>query len=301
MQYFFVILIGVIAYLGTPVIISFFKENMNISVNKKLYYTFIILFCMLLTGIFIATSSNNKDIANNQIEELESKEIQDEKYYIVNGDTIAELLSVDGTISNIWTKKTYKRGEDDAVQFIVQHLLPSKIDMTHFLFTEKRDDENYYAIYNNGVLTIRQSIAEIRENLKSDIKNEISFTGIKFVTIFLAKLEDFSKKIQDYDDSNETLRKELVKFQTKNFPKARKEYFKNAKEQLWEKNIDVKLSGKNITFIGYMFTNNKVIEDTYEEIIDELTKLRFKRVSFQWYDGSETTYWNIESKNDAEI
>lgn len=67
------------------------------------------------------------------------------------------------------------------------------------------------------------------------------------------------------------------------------------------KNIDVKLNGRNITFIGYMFVDNKVKKDTYEKIIDELTKLRFKRVSFQWYDGSETTYWNIDSKNDNEI
>lgn len=50
-----------------------------------------------------------------------------------------------------------------------------------------------------------------------------------------------------------------------------------------------------------MFVDNKVKKDTYEKIIDELTKLRFKRVSFQWYDGSETTYWNIDSKNDNEI
>lgn len=301
MQYFFVILIGIIAYLGTSVIISFFKDNMGVSINRKQYFTFIVLFCILLTGIFIATSSSNKDMANDQIEKLESKEIQDEKYYIVNGDTLAELLSVEGTMSNIWTKKTYRKGDGDAVQFIVQHLLPNKTGMTHFLFTEKIDDEYYYASYNNGILTIRQSIVEKREDLKSDIQNDIPFTGIKFVTMFLAKLEDFSRKVDDYDDNSRTLRKELVKFQSKNFPKARKEYFKNAKERLWEKNIEVKLNGKNITFIGYMFVDNKVKKDTYTEIIDELTKLRFKRVSFQWYDGSDTTYWNIDSKNDNEI
>ena len=288
-------------------IIDILKSKFLIEINTMTIYTVVsivvaIIALNIVNGRYL---KSNQYIVNDQIEKTEPEKKRGEKYYIVNEDTIAEFLSMDGTSSNIWTKKAYSKSEKDKVDKIIEHLLPGYISMTHFLFTEKHsdniDNQNYYGYYNNGVLTVRKSMAEKKEDLRFDMQNEISGTGIEFVTVFLAKMENFSKKIDDYDDNNKTLRKELIKFQSKNFPKARKEYFKNAKEQFWEKNIDVKLNGRNITFIGYMFVDNKVKKDTYEKIIDELTKLRFKRVSFQWYDGSETTYWNIDSKNDNEI
>lgn len=71
---------------------------------------------------------------------------------------------MDGTSSNIWTKKAYSKSEKDKVDKIIEHLLPGYISMTHFLFTEKHsdniDNQNYYGYYNNGVLTVRKSMAE---------------------------------------------------------------------------------------------------------------------------------------------
>lgn len=93
----------------------------------------------------------------------------------------------------------------------------------------------------------------------------------------------------------------LLTFQKKHFPMARKVYYKNAKDELWEKNIEVSMSGRDITFTGYMFVDNKVKKDTYLEIKDELTKLRFKSVGFRAFDGDDKTYWELDSKKDSDI
>ena len=61
------------------------------------------------------------------------------------------------------------------------------------------------------------------------------------------------------------------------------------------------MTGKNITFIGYHFSANKVIKDTYLEIKNELIKLRFKTVGFKAFDGDDKTYWELSSKSDLEI
>ena len=61
------------------------------------------------------------------------------------------------------------------------------------------------------------------------------------------------------------------------------------------------MTGKDITFIGYHFSANKVIKDTYIEIKNELNKLRFKTVGFKAFDEDDKTYWELSSKSDSEI
>ena len=83
--------------------------------------------------------------------------------------------------------------------------------------------------------------------------------------------------------------------------RIRKIYYQNAKEELWEKDIDVSMSGKNITFTGYMFVKNQVKEDTYLEIRDEVSRLRFSTVGFRAFEGDDRTYWELNPKKDSEI
>lgn len=279
-------------------ILGYIKEKANIRITIKSWYFAVFLLTAFSLIMLVDFSERIKDKKNtttkNHVEEKRTN-----KYYVVDGDTIAELLSVEGTMSNIWTKKIYNSTDGVLVNALVNHLIPDNSGLTHFLFKEKINDENYYAYYNNGKLTMRITPEEMVENIKEEMNTPISSSGLQFVTIFFAKLDNFNENVANYDkDGN--LKKELVKFQTKNFPKARKEYFNHVKNALWEKDIEVKMNGKNITYIGHMFVRNEVIKDTYLEILPELKKLRFKRVSFTWYDGGDITYWDIDSKNDNE-
>lgn len=277
-------------------ILGFIKEKVGVEIPHLLWGIGVI--ALAIYGM-VELSSYKDDNAYKNTSSPTPK-ARNNQYYIIDGDTIAELLSVEGTMSNIWTKKIYNSTDGVLVSALVNHLIPDNSGLTHFLFKEKINDENYYAYYNNGKLTMRITPEEMVENIKEEMNTPISSSGLQFVTIFFAKLDNFNENVANYDkDGN--LKKELVKFQTKNFPKARKEYFNHVKNALWEKDIEVKMSGKNITYIGHMFVRNKVIKDTYLEILPELKKLRFKRVSFMWFDGSESTYWDIDSKEDREL
>lgn len=276
-------------------ILGFIKEKVGVEIPHLLWGIGVIV--LAIYGMIELSSYKNDNAYKNTSSPI--PKAKNNQYYIIDGDTIAELLSVEGTMSNIWTKKIYNSTDGVLVSALVNHLIPDNSGFTHFLFKEKINDENYYAYYNNGKLTMRITPEEMIENIKEEMNTPISSSGLQFVTIFFAKLDKFNENVANYDkDGN--LKKELVKFQTKNFPKARKEYYEHVKNALWEKDIDVKLKGKNITYIGHMFVRNKVIKDTYLEILPELKRLRFKRVSFTWYDGGDITYWDIDSKNDNE-
>ncbi len=277
-------------------ILGFIKEKVGVEIPHLLWGVGVIV--LAIYGMVQLSSYKNDNAYKNT--SSPTPKAKNNQYYIIDGDTIAELLSVEGTMSNIWTKKIYNSTDGVLVSALVNHLIPDNSGLTHFLFKEKINDENYYAYYNNGKLTMRITPEEMVENIKEEMNTPISSSGLQFVTIFFAKLDNFNENVANYDkDGN--LKKELVKFQTKNFSKARKEYFNHVKNALWEKDIEVKMSGKNITYIGHMFVRNKVIKDTYLEILPELKKLRFKRVSFMWFDGSESTYWDIDSKEDREL
>lgn len=276
-------------------ILGFIKEKVGVEIPHLLWGIGVIV--LAIYGMIELSSYKNDSAYKNT--SSPTPKAKNNQYYIIDGDTIAELLSVEGTMSNIWTKKTYNSTDGVLVSALVNHLIPDNSGLTHFLFKEKINDESYYAYYNNGKLTMRITPEEMIENIKEEMNTPISSSGLQFVTIFFAKLDKFNENVANYDkDGN--LKKELVKFQTKNFPKARKEYYEHVKNALWEKDIEVKMSGKNITYIGHMFVRNKVIKDTYLEILPELKRLRFKRVSFTWYDGGDITYWDIDSKNDNE-
>jgi hypothetical protein len=152
---------------------------------------------------------------------------------------------------------------------------------------ERKKQEEYNSIYERIISY-------------SDLHFVKSFSDIKQ---FLVIIKDTENAILMGGDSDikEKTKKSLSSFQKINFPLARKMYYNNAKEKLWEKNIEVKLSGRNITFEGYMFADNGTIKATYEEIRKELEDLRFKTVGFRWYEGGDRTYWKLNVKNDGDI
>lgn len=98
------------------------------------------------------------------------------------------------------------------------------------------------------------------------------------------------------------LRKKAVKIQKEHFPKMRKQYALNMKENLWREDIDVKLSGTTLTFTGGVFAANANIEDFHKANIEQFLRFRFKKVQYKWYSGdSEITYYKINSPDDSEL
>lgn len=101
------------------------------------------------------------------------------------------------------------------------------------------------------------------------------------------------------------LEKKVVASQVKNFPKIQKSYYEFVKNNLWENDVYVDVSGIDNTvlkFTGGYFVTNKNIKKTQEAIYEMLTLLRFKQTQYAWYKGQDKyTYYKIETPKDAEI
>jgi hypothetical protein len=98
-----------------------------------------------------------------------------------------------------------------------------------------------------------------------------------------------------------SLEKKLVSAQKRDFPIFRKNYIKWANNEGWENDMKVTGNGMTINFIWGGFATNKNIKEFQEGIQDLLNRLRFKRATYRWYEGSdEYTYYDISSKGDGE-
>lgn len=223
--------------------------------------------------------------------------------YIENGDTI-KLMPYDesGRICNVYTnRRMYNR--DMLLMDRAIKSLKIQFENVIFLFTDNNHGEDYYATYTKSSIHQRETTEQALSQLIAELKSARTISGTGGIFAFLAKIEQAEKKILSSGDmeSKNKIGSALSSFQKRHFPIARKAYYKNAKDELWEKNIEVSMSGRDITFTGYMFVDNKVKKDTYLEIKDELTKLRFKSVGFRAFDGDDKTYWDLDSENDSEI
>ena len=106
---------------------------------------------------------------------------------------------------------------------------------------------------------------------------------------------------KDLKKLRQQLKNKLINEQKRLYPKMRDAFAENCRNKLWEENIKVTHSGTTITFIGYIYADNKNIKESCEAIWDALYNLRFKRVIFKWYEGGEYTSYTIKSPNDTDI
>lgn len=226
--------------------------------------------------------------------------------YVERSDTIMLLSSESDGIYNFYTNKKLTKKDTDLIKKAVKALNINDMK-TAFLYEKKTDSpgEEYYGYYyNNGkAITIKASLNEKIESTIKDLNEGIKINSIAGIILFQDQIKKVEKLLYECDDKSmcDKLQRALSAFQKRHFPLARKMYYNNAKEKLWEKNIEVKLSGRDITFEGYMFADNGTIKATYEEIRKELENLRFKTVGFRWYEGGDRTYWKLNVKNDGEI
>lgn len=157
---------------------------------------------------------------------------------------------------------------------------------------------------------------EIKQDLES-VKKGIDFaayykktTGAASALSMFSEKAKMIKEAQSHGDPEVvamglSLKKEMIRQQKIGFPALRKEFGKQSNSNLWESDISVSVGGKNnatITYTGAIFTTNRNIKDFHETILLLLTRFRYKRVIYRWYEGQEDyTYWSINSHDDAFI
>lgn len=222
--------------------------------------------------------------------------------YSENNDTIMLLYYENGGICNMYSSIMLQNKD---IPFLNRALEFFSVNSTNtiFLFADKNKiGDNYYASYDGSFIHNKVTKEELVNNIISEIKSDMVISNKGNILAFLARIEKTKKGVLSMPESAKSkANNTLLTFQKKHFPMARKAYYKNVKDELWEKNIEVSMSGRDITFTGYMFIDNKVKKDTYLEIKDELINLRFKSVGFKAFDDDDKTYWDLGSKKDSDI
>jgi hypothetical protein len=91
-------------------------------------------------------------------------------------------------------------------------------------------------------------------------------------------------------------------YQVASFPKLRAAQAKLFDQLMWEQNIRVAAVGpanKILRFTGGLFANNAAIAAARDNVAETLTLLRFDQDRYEWYRGSEYTYYKRSSLPDA--
>ncbi|WP_045319354.1 hypothetical protein [Brevundimonas sp. BAL450] len=100
------------------------------------------------------------------------------------------------------------------------------------------------------------------------------------------------------------LRRTMVQKQTAAFPAMRAGYGAIKDQAVWENDMDIIVQGggnRTIRFIAGIFAANRNIARFEESVRPVLSPMRFRRSQYEWYRGSEYTYYTLETPDDAEI
>lgn len=259
-------------------------------------------FLLVLALIMISCGSKSKKQINTSSD--------NDSIFMVKNDTIAMISDVNHKdfMAYVITERIYKECDIDTINNIIA-FFSDKIeeDYTIFFYLNKKiNDGDWYGSYYKGRFGTKiknegeneppkEHIEDIIEMMRSDINK----SGLDFVYVFLAKKYMFYESVKKCN--NQSMKAEYINFLVKNYPKARMEYYKRIRDELWEKDIVVKIKGRNIKFYGYMFVSNKVVKDTYEEIKHELEKLRFNKCYFGWIEDEDEHRYIVSELKDNNI
>lgn len=300
-----VLVIASYALIRACAVIEWLKEKLMFNLTLRKYNIYLLAITAIMVLIVI-TNINHSIPKEMLVDEIPKSSATPTKYtkstpkeYIKGSDTI-RIIGLSSDSYDLHTNRELNKSDIQLLKNALTYM-DLNLDYTSFLYLKGKQGEDYYASSNGMSIHPKVTKETLNENLLSDLKSGMTITSKGNIIFFFDKIEKAKTAINNNSVNKEEMKKVLSQFQKLHFTKVRKAYYQNTKEELWEKDIEVELSGRSITFISYHFSANKVIKDTYLEIKDELTKLRFKIVAFKAFDGDDKTYWELDAKNDSEI
>lgn len=177
----------------------------------------------------------------------------------------------------------YKRAKDIVAELERQEKitkLNNQLDNSLRLLDELKINDN------SGSEDIRLALVMF-EAASMTVKEAAAFEGDKGIT-----------------DKGARLRSKLSSTQQRLLPAMRRRFGKIMSSTLWEHNVEVVVQGgqaKTVRFIAGMFASNSNIAEAQRANNDLLRRLRFKRVQYEWYRGSEYTYYTLDTEPDGKI
>ena len=220
------------------------------------------------------------------------------------------------TIKIFLDKRRITKDETYPLNFRIYHLGKSSTRSTKIYLKVNQWDDKKKVIKSHPDAALlnrrfQKDFADLQsELLLADNERIIEFNGINSA---IAIFKIYARTVRDGNASSDkevsrltkTLQRKAIASQIKNFPRIRNAYYKIAKNQLWEHDIDLTIGGANNTTLkltGGYFAANANKKETQESLHEILTPLRFKQTQYRWSKGQdEYTYYKIESTKDATL
>jgi hypothetical protein len=271
----------------------------------------------MIIPLFILSCSN----ANNRPNTSSSQKVRKTAYRIGgNSDKLCILFSDEANYARV--KSNFFLTETEIIEVVDS--LEITQGLVFFHLNEMTDRGEEYAqkskysieIYKNPPKTKAEAVyqrkkigidgqIEVIETLYKNGINSSNYNSILNALSIISKdyreldwkageAPEFKKKIQ-------TIELSISKTQVKAYPVCRKAWAEEVRNKLWEHDIKVSYSGTAITLTGAYFASNANIKSTYEALSQKLYNLRFKRISFKWYEYDNAQYYTINSPKDNEV
>lgn len=157
-----------------------------------------------------------------------------------------------------------------------------------------------------------QKATDLREEIQSgfdkdsgltlwDMREEIA--DMRSWWLSIDSLERYAEKSSQINTSVIALKANLQTLQRQRFPLYRKEYAEQIDSTMWQHNVDARATGtanSTIILTGYMFADNGSVGEAHQLIKSTLEELRFSQARYEWYQGSDYKYYDLDTPNDGE-
>lgn len=93
-------------------------------------------------------------------------------------------------------------------------------------------------------------------------------------------------------------------YQRREFPRYRAGYAVQAHAKVWEDNIAVSVRGDRNSILrltGGVFAANRNTADMHRILLEGASRVRFKRIEYQVYQGGPLSYFDLDTPEDAEV
>ncbi len=202
--------------------------------------------------------------------------------------------------------------ENEAINYISSD---TPADQTTQLGVEKEEDVEMAKETESTDEIVQSKINQLKLELKS-INKGIDFShyrgsgqALQLEIVMFATWANMIKEAETLDNKEllslaSSLKQELSKMQTKEFPKLRKEYAKIMKQILKGEKIDVELSGDNneyICFISKIFENDAIRDEFHNNLKVLIGYLRFSEERYKKSKWDFHTYFEMFDGEDSDL
>lgn len=165
----------------------------------------------------------------------------------------------------------------------------------------------------------RQAVERYIARINDDVlpRVEAVFTGraeaIVTISANLKTFDDAAKALRDGERFADNpaakaamnrLRATLVQKQRQAFPAMRASYGQIMDRELWEADTDVIVQGggnRTVRFVSGIFAANRNIAAFHRNAQETLYRLRFRRAQYEWYRGSDFSYYTLQVPEDGQV